>query len=311
MEAIYHINSSAPWFYAESVLTNTKIYLGFGTVLAVLTVISNGIFLITLLRKESLQTPPNILLGALCISDLLVGLVLEPLWLADFFKRIEHQFSMSIFASKLLIMYVVIGLSFHFMALISLDRYFAICHPFLYVQHATKRKAIASCGLTLLFLVVVYTISIILVTMQQPIWLLISSLVISVFDWSVMIFCHWEIVKVIRRQKRQITTRNERGATQHACCRNSERERKQANAIFILVAVFLICYLPTVVKFVLSLNRVHFSNDSQRLVFNMWVDFLLFLNSLANPLLYCFRLRSIRGAMIETLSHMKSLVCRN
>ena len=66
---------------------------------------------------------------------------------------------------------------------------------------------------------------------------------------------------------------------------NSARERKQANVISILVAVLLICYLPSIFNSMSIVFRVHFLDDSHRLIFNMWIDFLLLSNSLANPLL--------------------------
>ena len=113
---------------SESVLTSSKILIGLDAILAALTVLANGTFLITLVRKHSLHTSSNILLGALCVSDLLVGLVLQPTWMADLFMRINRQFSFHLVQLKVILMLFLVGLSFDYIALISFERYSAICH---------------------------------------------------------------------------------------------------------------------------------------------------------------------------------------
>ena len=310
MENLLDINTSTPWFYGEDVLTSAKIFLGFDTILTALTITANGIFLVTLIRKASLHTPPNILLGALCISDLLIGLVLQPLWIAHFFQKIERSHSFRLFSIKTFLMFVFIGLSFKYMALISFERYIAICHPFKYIQHATKRLAITVPGLVLFFWAVITAVSFFIEMDEMLEMLYIISTAFSTSCLITIIFCNWRIFKVIKRQKRQITALRNQARTQNHDLINSERERKQTNVIAILVAVFLICYLPTFVKYHLMSIAGQVKDDSLRLIFNMWTDFLLFSNSLANPLLYCFRLKSIRRAMIETFVDLKRLILR-
>ena len=188
------MNSSAPWFYAENVLTSIKVFLGLNLILTVLIIAANGMFLVTLIRKKSLQTPTNILLGALSISDLLVWFVLEPLWIWEYSKRIEHEFSNRLLALRIFFMYVVIGLSFLYIAVISLEWYIAICHPFKYVKFVTARRTAIAFALTLLFLGILNAASIMTVLTWRAIFLFISSGAINAFNLFVIIACNFKVL---------------------------------------------------------------------------------------------------------------------
>ena len=134
---------------------------------------------------------------------------------------------------------------------------------------------------------------------------------IVVFGLLVIFLCNWRIIKVVNRHKRQITTVRIDANSQNNSMFNNEWERKQTNVTIILVSVFLICYLPALVKYQFIAFDILPMDNSNILILLMWLDFLLFVNSLANPILYYFRLQSIRKAMYETLAHIKAVLCRN
>ena len=70
---------------------NEKVFLALFLVVTFMIIVGNGVFSIVLLRKKSLHTPSNILLGALSFSDLLVGSVVQPLWIVEFSYRIDGK----------------------------------------------------------------------------------------------------------------------------------------------------------------------------------------------------------------------------
>ena len=293
---------------AESVSTNIKIFLGLNIILTVLIITTNGIFLITLIRKTSLHTPPNILLGALSISDLMVGLVLVPLFIADFCKRFQQDYSFLLHVQRVVFELFLIGLSYQFLALITFERYLAICHPFKYIKHASNWLAIKTSGFLSLFFAFASAVSFTAAWKGNLMVLYIIATVLMIIGLIVILVCNWRILKVIRRHRRQITSRNEVQARNHNFL-NRARERKRNDAIVTLVLVFFICYIPTLIRYQLVAFGLELTGDTTKFIIYTWIDFLLLLNSLANPVLYCFRLQAIRKAVTETLVELKNVLC--
>ena len=119
---------------SNAALINIKIYIPVLSIVAVVSVVTNGLFLFVLIKKRSLHCPSNTLLGLLCSVDLLTGLIALPLCIAGESKR--NCFDCKPFVLQLAsaFSWTFLGLSYQIITLISLDRYAAICHPFRYLQ---------------------------------------------------------------------------------------------------------------------------------------------------------------------------------
>ena len=90
--------------------------------LACLIVVLNVLLIITLVKRRSLQTPSNSVLGCLCSSDLLIGVVILPLSGLDisitFGQHSAERLTLFINFAKAL--YGLTGLSSLFMILVNL-----------------------------------------------------------------------------------------------------------------------------------------------------------------------------------------------
>ena len=296
---------SGPKEYLDTMVTNAKILIVVKSLLMILIIISNGMFLITLIKTASLHTVSNILLGALSLSDLLIGLVLEPMWIFQLVRLSQLRFDLRTFSTISFFSQALIGLSFIYMAIITCDRYLAICHPFKYLRYATKKLALAAPGLAF-FLVAISALTA-TVAASAPVVTIayVIDAIVSTTGFLLIIIWNCRIFIAVKKQKSQIMAMvNVMPAGNEKILRR-EKEKGWTNVVLVLLVVFLICYLPSTLVFHVLMQNHPWKLHSRLVTIVMWMDCLLCLNSLANPLLYCYRLRTIRRAIIETLNHMK------
>ncbi|XP_073239942.1 adenosine receptor A2b-like [Porites lutea] len=91
----------------------------------------------------------------------------------------------------------------------------------------------------------------------------------------------------------------ESGETNEAV--NATRERKAALGIFYVYLALMACYLP-IICFNIAENVIGPVRTSLGYKVNLYVTILLALNSSLSPLIYCWKMRRIRQAMINILS---------
>ena len=286
---------------------NEKIFLAIVLVVTLMIIVGNGVFSIVLWRKKSLHTPSNILLGALSFSDLLVGTVVQPLWIAEFSYRINGKAATStgyILKIKHVITWLSILLSSLFIVFSSLDRYIAISFPFFYHAKATKKShlllsitGIASSALLYGFLATIDS--------EQNFMYVVAALMGS--SLIITAFCNIKIFLLLRKLKekaRTVTsTWNENGPP--------ARRASEVSKTLIVVAItalFILFYLPFIVRMTLqfagaldSLSKVA-ANQSK-----LWTQFLVITNSLVNPIVYYARMVKFRRAANEVFCNTTSV----
>ena len=108
-----------------------------------------------------------------------------------------------------------------------------------------------------------------------------------------------KIYLVLRRHKNQIqalqvqqTSQNDEMAT------NFAKLRRSAVGIFYVYLVFLVCYLP---RFICLAALNIYSPCSYLKIFSLYSLTLVLLNSSLNPFIYCWKMKHIRHAMMNTL----------
>ena len=270
------------------------------SIVAICTVVLNAIFLVATVKKRLLNTPSNFLLGILCCNDLLTGLIALPLYVIG----VSQRRTWLILKGDVLLWgsvfsYIFQGFSFLILTLVSLDRYAAICHPYKYIHHATFRlyTQIVLCS-AIVYLTTTVAASVIIV--EKPgLFRYIFGNITSVLFTAITIFCSWKIYKVIQYKLRCVT-----GITVQdvANARGSQRERKRAYVILLLISVHFICYLPFYITFHLIYNNPSMFSTMVDLTFvKRWSYFPFFLNGVFNPLIYYFRMAYCRAAVRDVM----------
>ncbi|XP_066533627.1 trace amine-associated receptor 13c-like [Hoplias malabaricus] len=262
-------------------------------VIVLLTMCGNLFVIISVCHFKQLHTPTNMLILSLAVSDFLVGVFVMPFNLT----RLTEScwiFGPSICMFFVLISFFVTSISIYNIALIAVDRYFAISNPFLYIEKVSVSRVcvVVICNW---FILLSYNSSLLyfngnstgLITCPEQclivlheIWSLVDLVFVFVIPCSVIIIFYLLVFVIAKKHATAIRELNIQTTTQ-ASKNNTDSmksERKAAKVLSILVAVFLACLFPYFVNTLIS-NAIE-TESFQNLVI------LLYLNSTINPVIY-------------------------
>lgn len=258
--------------------------------LIIVAIIGNLLVLVSILRAYSLFSPSITLLCSLAMSDLLVGLVLQPLYIANAMtgnSPLKQALNTTVFA--------LCGVSLLTMAVISVDRFLALHYHMRYPNLMTRHRAIYTTVTLWIFVFMLsflnfWTINAYYLTSAASI--LICLLVSTV--------CYIKIYCIVKQHQLQIHTRQKAVETNTTDINQTMlRSTKNAKNTFIYYIVMILCYTPVFVAMaILFISPSHWNKG--------WIlaDTVVFMNSSINPFLYCWRLRELRTAVVKTVRQM-------
>ena len=265
-------------------------------VVAVMTVVGNGVFIITLVKKRSLHTPSNILLGALAFSDLFVGIIAQPLFICELSLTVLGRNQSIWYTISYFTIWAFVFFSFLYINVVSLDRYIAVCFPTWYYSKATCKSHITIAVSILILSAIGYSIGQFIghkANTYIPDYMFTAFLGISLLITG---FCNFNIFKVIRRQQKEI--REQIVAVNYVQSSHSGQDTYKSLIIPIITILLFICSTPMVIIEVLwgSVNDPKIPDNHHYYVLQLWTEFLILLNSFVNPVVYYARMRSFRDA---------------
>ena len=257
-----------------------------------LIIVLNILVMVAVKTKPQLRTKSNIALACLATTDLVVGLVLQPLQIASDISllrllRRDIMFCTIVDLSKTLTLICVLA-SFHHLVMMSAERYLAIKHPFLYETKVTEVRIIIASALA-------WAAAIILSSEN----LLATAIVIATETLLIIfpIYFNVSVYKEVRRNKKQI-------AANQVSLEAREKFLKNKKAFYttvIVLLVILLCYIPTHICVVLLISLKEKIAPNIRATALYVFTLLPVLNSLFNPLIYAARIRCFRVAFIQLL----------
>ena len=278
--------------------------------LSPLAVLGNGLVLVVILKFPSLQTNSNILIFSLATTDILVGLVVQPSFVAYIASKLRLDFSCEALMSYLFTEIFCLGLSILMLTLVCCDRYFAIVFPYKYLTRATKSRVIKAVvvfwGSWFLFNAVCRSLKVKNDEFFSP----IASVVIAL-SFSLNIVLNFKIFRVVRLHKRQIRAHNqaifelktraspEGPGQQTDIPRARLQDTRLAVTVLLISGVLIICYLPLMLTSVADM--VVDRDDIFDHVIYPLAETVAFLNSSLNPFLYCLRFRDLRRKVGQLL----------
>ena len=170
-------------------------------------VIGNVVVLWLFYKSESLRTISNRFLASLCVADLLVGLVIDPVWIAIRFFTQPKRTHMLKQVVNLLWIHSTAATVFN-LCCVSVDRFIAIRFPFRYQDIITQQRCYA-------VIIIVWLISLflpfsrILVDQNnvESLWFSLTFITF-VFPITVVTLCYFCIFKAARKQANRIKREN-------------------------------------------------------------------------------------------------------
>ena len=264
---------------------------------APLTSLLNGLVIIAVKRKLRLKTNSSIALACLATTDWFMGVIGQPMFIALNIVVLQDESSYTYCLIKQLSIAVltVLGRATNLhLALMYLDRYIAIKHPYRYTNMVTATRLLCSSA----FVWIVALLS--TATSFLPKKLLASQLsnvnaVIISSGVAIIIFCQVVLYYETRRHEKQIAA-NQVSEDKRKFLTEKKALKLTTTVLFVLVLTYLPLMLVFILyrfSFIASLNAVRISTAIG--------IFLILLNSLINPVIYCIRTRQFRIAFIEIL----------
>ena len=250
----------------------------------------------TLLLPQPLRT----LLVSLAVSDLGVGLLVQPLFTAYLVVRIEQNIENNQTYNFLLNAWIITGRFLVFASMfgivaLSADRFLAIHLHLRYQELVTHKRVVAvvisiwAFSAFLSLLVSRWTSVKAIHTTTQAVCVITTALFYS------------KIYTAVRRHSNQIQALQVQQVAQNGeVIANAARKRKSAIATFYVYLVFLACYLPNICINIAYLNTGLRTFE----VLSLYTKTLVHLNSSLNTLIYCWKMKHVRHAIINILRNI-------
>ena len=269
------------------------------------TAIMLNILTIHALRKtSSLPKPLKTLILSLAVSDLGVGLLAQPLKIACLVIRLKENTendstykvtnNMHNVTSNFLCCASLFGVT-----ALAADRFLTVHLHLRYQELVTHRRVVAT-------VILIWLLS----AIYSPLWLwnqkiftTVTGIVPTVCLISTSFF-YCKIYLAVRRHRNQIHILQVQAAQNDEMMANTlnpARQIKSAVGTFYVYLVFLGCYLP-----LMSINVVYTITGTSNPRNTLWdyIATLVYLNSSLNPLIYCWKMRYIRHAIIKVVRNV-------
>jgi len=279
--------------------TDIILPLALNILLAISAILGNSLILAALCQVTSLHPPSKLLFRCLAITDILAGLVSQPLHMSYLVliiktdsKRAEICRYMAYFmiatSSTLYSVSLMISVA------ISVDRVLALYLGLRY-RHVVTFKRTFAVALCFWLLSITFTLasyhgySLHAITIYMAIALILVCVATSGF-------CYAKIVFKLRRQQNQIHEQTNRTGFQL----NIARLRRVVCSATWVQGTLDVCYMPFIIVTAIILLSSNGRSSSLYIAWEFTV-MLVFLSSSINPFLYCFTISEVRSAVKSTI----------
>ena len=265
-------------------------------------------------RTPALPQTLKILLLNLAVSDLGVGLVVQPCYVATGVMKLLdtendplYMATNTVYHSSSSIFSVT---SFLCVLALSVDRFLAI-HYCLRYKHLTTRKRVVGIVVTIWLFSIIVLLTFSWIPLESVFLIFATTNVACGITSAILNLIIYRAAKAHINQLRSLelaTSHPAPNAGSGGEMANVARVRKFAKLSMYLYLAFLVCYLPqTCMMWIIGLVAKQ-STTLQFQVLN-FTGTLIYLNSSINPLIYCLTVRSLRITiknMIQTLACCRS-----
>ena len=266
------------------------------------TAITLNIVTIIALRKPlTIPRALKIFLLSLAVSDLGVGLLVQPLYITRLVMMIKENTQTRYFDITLNSFYAtgtfLSYATFFGVVALTADRFLALHLHLRYQELVTHKRVVAVVILIWIISAILMLLSIWIPTVFGIIFVPVESIC-----YPTTAFFYFKIYLAVRHHSNQIhVLQAQLAQNNEGDIANTARERKAAVGTFYVYLVFLICYLPATCYSIILKSA---GRSTMVLQFGVCADTLIYLNSSLNPLIYSWKMRHVRHAIVEILRNI-------
>ena len=264
------------------------------------TAILNAFFILCILLKPNLRRKKStVLMGYLAVTDLVVGLIVQPVFLASVLCRLTGRCSScDVDTARVYLFRVICGSSLVHVTLIAWERYIAIKYALQYKLVVTTKRLLAGTIAAWLISVALVCVSFFHITLS-----LLFHVIEVLISFAAIVYFYIVIYLESKRHYREIKANNPLRETNLL----REKEFKAAKTTAVIFGCLLICYGPSFIviivgKLIFPFNQ---SNATIWACIYPWLPTLLMLNSLCNPLIYGWRVKEFRDVIASIFQVFK------
>ena len=258
----------------------------------------NIVTIYAIYKTSTMPKTLKTLLLSLACSDVAVGLFSQPLYTFFLINWLRlHNPGCNTKQVRTISNTLFSGASFLGVVAVSVDRFLAVHFHLRYQEVVTHRRVV----IVVIGIWVKSTfVSLIIL------WGLLSTrdlinTIIEAFSLIITFVVYIRIYITVRRHKNHIHSMQIRDEAQSEELKNLIVLIKSTVGIFYVYLVFLICYLPHLIC--MAVIRIYGSSIvlKKLLLYSLT---LMYLNSSLNPIIYCWKMRHIRHAIMDILRKM-------
>ena len=264
--------------------------------LSITAVLGNTLVLLALNKETSLHPPSKLLYRNLAITDLCVGIIVEPLFVTYWTSVVKERWDICYYAFWAVSYsgFTLCAVSLLTVTAISVDRLLALLLGLRYRQVVTLKR---TC-ITVIVFWIFSTVGASAAWFWNPLINSMSRYIVVALCLVTTIIAYTKIFFSLRHN--QTHNHVAQGQPSQAIPLNVDRYRKAVYSALWVQVTLVICYLPYVLALALTPQRgMHLSIYIAR----SFTATILYLNSSLNPLLYCLKIKEVRQAVKETLRH--------
>ena len=269
-------------------------------ILSITAFLGNTLILVALYKETSLHPPSKLLFRSLAATDLCVGIISQPLEVIYFMSVVNEQWNICryAFAAASVTTQMLCLVSLLTMTAMSVDRLLALLLGLRYRQVVTTKRTYTS------------VISFWVLSIVGCIMFLRNIDVSSWYNYIILTLCivtliysYTRISRRLRHHRTQVHC-NVTAQWNQTIPMNIARYRKTVSSSLWLLFTLVVCYLPFTVVAPVAVRQIHSRLFSGFYLAMEFTVTLVFLNSSLNPILYCWKIRGVRGAVKDTIRQL-------
>ena len=266
--------------------------------LSITATLGNAMILIALQKVSSIYPPRKLFFRCLAVTDLCVGLIVQPFYAAFLLSGITVVSKNVVNALS----WILCAVSLLTSAAISVDRLLALLLGLRYRHVVTLRRVH---GAIICFWLIGASTG--WSRMPSINWAYKGTFVIVTLSLVTVIFCYTMIhLKLRHHWQAQLHNNVPQGpiANGGGFPLNMARYKKTVSSILWVQLALVACYLPSYIVIVVSGNRTSY-------VALRATETLVYLNSSLNPILYCWKIREVKQVVRDTIRQFYSFQLLN